>query len=216
MAKHVPVAEMPRMTPAEWLAWEERQPERYELLWDEPTLMAGGSVRHDDIALNIASALRGSLRGTGCRVNTGDVKVGLPTGRWVYPDLLVRGTPRAGTETVIDDPVVVVEVLSPGTTAYNTTDKRWSYQEVTSLQHLVLVAQDRAKVEVASRAGDGTWRSVFHVGLEGTFRLDALDVTLPLAAVYEDVDLSPPAAAASADSAQSEVASEASTTAPNR
>lgn len=214
MAKHVPVAEMPRMTPAEWLAWEERQPERYELLWEEPTPMAGGSVRHNDIALNMASALRGTLRGTGCRVNTGEVKVSLPTGKWLYPDLFVRCTPRLGTDTKIDDPVVVVEVLSPGTTAYNTNEKRWLYQEVPSLRHLVLVAQDRTKVEVASRDDDGTWRSVFHVGLEGALRLDAIDVTLPLAAIYEDIDFSPPAP--SADSAQSEIASEASTTAPNR
>jgi hypothetical protein len=78
-AAHAPAS---RRTRQEWLAWEEAQPERYELLWDEPTLMAGGTVRHSSITLNIAALLRERLRGGPCRVQA-DVKVGLPDGRWV-------------------------------------------------------------------------------------------------------------------------------------
>ena len=139
-----------------------------------------------------------------------DLKVGLPDGRWVYPDVFVRCTPRDGTETLIDDPVLVVEVLSPGTLIYNTSEKRWAYQGLSSLRHLLVVAQDQAKVEVASRDPDGTWRSVFHIGLDAELHLAAFDINLPLAGIYEDIEFP---AAASADSAQSEAPNESSTTA---
>jgi Uma2 family endonuclease len=195
----------PTRTPAEWLAWEEQQLERYELLWDEPTLMAGVTLNHSRITLNILTYLRSRLRGGPCRVDA-DVKVGLSDGRWLYPDAFVHCTPRGGRETLVDDPVVVVEVLSSGTLIYNTNDKRWDYQEIPSLRHLVIVAPDRPKVEVATRGGDGTWRSVFHVDLDAEARLDALDLALPLAVVYDEVDFS------RAASAQSETASDASTT----
>jgi Uma2 family endonuclease len=198
-------AHKPTRSPAEWLAWEEQQPERHELLWDEPTLMAGGTDRHAGIAVNVVAFLRDRLRGGPCRVRA-DVKVAISGGRWVYPDAFVRCTPRRGGETIVDDPVVVVEVLSPGTLIYDTNEKRWAYQEIPSLRHLVLVAPDRPKVEVATRAEDGTWRSVFHLGLDAEARLDALGLSLPLAAVYEEVDLP------SAASAQNDAASEASTT----
>jgi Uma2 family endonuclease len=205
-AAHAPAS---RRTRQEWLAWEEAQPERYELLWDEPTLMAGGTDRHAGIAVNVAALLRERLRGTPCRVRT-DLKVGLPDGRWVYPDVFVRCTPRGGTETLIDDPVLVVEVLSPGTLIYNTSEKRWAYQGLPSLRHLLVVAQDQAKVEVASRDPDGTWRSVFHIGLDAELHLAAFDINLPLAGIYEDIEFP---ATASADSAQSEAPNESSTTA---
>jgi Uma2 family endonuclease len=180
-------APLPRRTPAEWLAWEERQAERWELLGDEPRLMAGGSDNHNQIALNVATALRERLRGGACSVRASDVKVRLPDGRWAYPDVFVRCGPRTGRETLFDDPVVIVEVLSPGTSSYDLEAKRWAYQEIPSLRHLLLVAQDRVKVELASRAADGSWRSVFHTGLDQLLPLEAIGVELPLAAVYADV-----------------------------
>jgi Uma2 family endonuclease len=180
-------AEKRPMSPAEWLAWEERQPERWELLWDEPTLMAGGSDNHNLIALNVATRLREGLRGRGCSVRSSDVKIGLPGGRWTYPDVFVRCGPRTGRETMFDDPVVIVEVLSPGTSNYDLDEKRWAYEEIATLRHLLLVAQDRVKVELATRAADGSWRSVFHTAQNQSLPLEAIDVELPLAAIYEDV-----------------------------
>ena len=79
-----------RWTPAEWRAWEERQPERYELIADEPTLMAGGTARHNDICLNIVTELRRKLRGGYCRAYMADMKTVHPSGRWSYPDVVVR------------------------------------------------------------------------------------------------------------------------------
>jgi Uma2 family endonuclease len=179
-------------TPAEWLAWEEQQPERYELVYDEPHMMAGGSARHADIIGNVFTALRQRLGGGLCRTYVGDLKVLHPSGRWTYPDVIVRCGERLDRETGTDDPVIIVEILSPSTERYDDSTKRWLYQEIPALQHLVLVAQDEAKVEVATRTPDGAWRSVFLRGLDQAIGLEALDVELPLAEVYADVDFGAP------------------------
>ena len=45
------------MTLAEFLAWEERQEQRYEFDGSEPVAMAGGSLAHSAIQRNLAMAL---------------------------------------------------------------------------------------------------------------------------------------------------------------
>jgi Uma2 family endonuclease len=175
----------------EFLAWEERQTERYEFLGPgRLRLMAGGSDRHNDIAVNIVAALAGRLRGGPCRVRVADLKVSTPTGRSLYPDVFVRCTPRQPTEVVVDDPVVVFEVLSPSTVGYDRGEKRDLYRSIPSLMHHVLVSQDRAEVEVATRAADGRWGDPAPLrGPDATLRLDALGIDLPLAEIYADAEL---------------------------
>jgi Uma2 family endonuclease len=178
-----------RRTVAEWRAWEESQPERYELLGDEPRMMAGGTAAHNELAQNIAGWLRERLRGRDCRTFLADVKVVLPSGRWLYPDVFVRCGPRTGRETAFGDPVLVVEVLSASTAGIDLGAKRWAYQELASLADLLFVASDRVKVEHAVPVGDGSWRSVFYTDLEQVVPLDGLGLALPLAAIYEGVPL---------------------------
>ncbi|BCX17068.1 MAG: hypothetical protein KatS3mg117_0750 [Geminicoccaceae bacterium] len=178
-----------RRTIAEWRAWEEQQPERYELLGDEPRMMAGGTAAHNQIALNVAGWLRERLRGRDCRTFLSDVKLVLPSGRWLYPDLFVRCGPWTGRETAFADPVLVVEVLSASTAGVDLGVKRWAYQELASLADLLFVATDRVKVEHAVPAGDGSWRSVFYTDLSQAIRLEGLGLALPLAAIYEGVPL---------------------------
>lgn len=178
-----------RRTIAEWRAWEEAQPERFELLGDEPRMMAGGTAAHNQIALNVAGWLRERLRGRECRTFLSDVKLALPSGRWLYPDVFVRCGPWTGRETAFEDPVLVVEVLSASTAGVDLGVKRWAYQELATLADLLFVATDRIKVEHAVPAGDGSWRSVFYTSLEQAIPLDRLGLSLPLSAIYEGVPL---------------------------
>jgi Uma2 family endonuclease len=196
-------------TPAEWRAWEETQPERWELVGDEPTLMAGGTPRHNDISGNIYIALRRLLRGRPCRPYMTDVKTIHPSGRWVYPDVVVRCGERLDREPGIEDAVLAIEVLSPGTENHDLDRKRWLYVEMPTLRHVLYVAQDRPMVELYSRSEDGSWRSLYLTGLEGAARIDGLGLDLALAEIYDDIPFPPPA---SAEEAQAEAAKESSRT----
>lgn len=175
--------------PQAFIAWENRQKRRYELIGTEIRLMAGGTQVHDLLAMNIGGLLRSAARASGCRVHGSNLKVVSPVGIVTYPDVLVRCGPLVREATECNDPVVVVEVLSPSTRAEDLVRKRWGYQAIPSLRHLLYVDASHLKVEVATRGEDGSWHSVFLEGPDAVIRLEALDVALPLADVYEGTGL---------------------------
>src|SRR5919202_6732237 len=86
------------MTPQEYLEWEEQQPIKYEYINGEVFAMTGGTLPHNSIALNLASALKNNLRGKGCKVFIADAKVGISEkGLFHYPDVMVTCDKRDRT-----------------------------------------------------------------------------------------------------------------------
>jgi Uma2 family endonuclease len=107
----------------------------------------------------------------------------------MYPDAFVRCGPGQADRTVVEDPVVVIEVLSPSTQQGDLTRKRWAYQAIQTMQAILFVGADEHRVELAVHGPDGTWLSRFFTGLEATVPLTALGVELPLAELYAGTDL---------------------------
>ena len=170
--------------PRAFIAWENQRKARYELIGGEVRLMAGGNRAHDLVAGNILSALHVALRGRDGDVHGSSLKVVSPAGMVTYPDVFVRSGPLADEAIECADPVVVVEVLSPSTRSEDLVRKRWAYQAIPALTHLVYVDAARVEVEVATRAPDGRWWSVFLGDLAGRLHLEALGIGLALADVY--------------------------------
>jgi Uma2 family endonuclease len=113
----------------EFLAWEREQSERYERVSGVIRMMTGGTLDHNRITRNVADALWRRLRGGDCEVFTSDVKVVTPTGDVMYPDVVVACGDLPGKATVLDKPVLIVEVL-PESTARDHGRKRWAYQTI--------------------------------------------------------------------------------------
>jgi Uma2 family endonuclease len=178
-------------TLAEFLTWEEQQPERYERVGGVIRMMTGGTVAHNRIIRNCARALETRLLGSDCEVFTSDIKVVAPEEDVMYPDVVVVCGAIADEATRLETPVVVVEVLSESTAARDHGPKRWAYQMIPSLQHYVLIDQVKPVVEVASRSDDGSSRSTIHRGLDGHLRLDALGVEIGLEEVFARVTFAP-------------------------
>jgi Uma2 family endonuclease len=174
----------PAPDPRTFIVWENRRKGRYELIGGEVRMMAGGSRAHDLIAGNMLVALRLALRGRGCDVHGSNLKLVSPVGMVTYPDLFVRCGSLADDATECDDAVIVVEVLSPSTRSEDLVRKRWGYQAIPTLRHLVYVDASAVKVEVAGRDADGRWWSEFHQSLDATLDLPALGASFPLADVY--------------------------------
>jgi Uma2 family endonuclease len=74
------LAERTGLSPAEFLAWEASQPERHEYYGGEVFAMAGGSPRHNALAMNVGALLLAGLRDRGCTVLSSDQKLGLGQG----------------------------------------------------------------------------------------------------------------------------------------
>jgi Uma2 family endonuclease len=174
------------MTIEDFLAWEEHQELRYEFDGWEPVAMTGGTDRHEAIGGTLRALLQVQLRGKPCRVRGPTLKVEV-MGRVRYPDAFVYCAPVPPGETVIREPVVVFEVLSPGTSRTDRIEKLREYQATATIQRYVILEQDSIAAMVFTRRGDG-W-DVRPVTAGDVLAMPEIDVTLPLADIYADVTL---------------------------
>lgn len=180
-------------TLAEYMAIEREGNVRHEFVDGELVAMTGTSREHNTIAMNLGAAIRPHLRGSSCRIASSDMKVVIAeAARGYYPDLVVSCSdpseePDRYTET---RPVLVVEILSPSTEAFDRSDKCDRYRRLPSLRNYVLVSQDTRNVEVHERVDDGWVVTSYEEG--ETVVLSSIGMELPMSLIYEDVP--PPAA----------------------
>lgn len=182
------VADKPYLTPDDYLAWEARQPTKHEYMAGDIYAMVGVTHRHNVIADNLYMALRNHIKGQPCQVFMGEVKLRVARqNAYYYPDVMVAcGEHRrlAGNSQVVDDPLVVVEVLSPSSEAIDRREKLGAYRSLPTLAEYLMVSQEEQRVEVYRRRGDIGWEQViFEPG--DTLEIPSLEFSLPLAAVYE-------------------------------
>ncbi len=184
------------LTAAEYLAWEAEQPLKYEYIQGEAYAMTGGTLPHNDIAVNLTSALRTALRGTGCKVRMADAKVRISeNGPYFYPDIVVSCDDRdRRAMDAISYPTLIIEVLSPSTAAFDRGDKFKFYRRIPTLQEYLLVDAEQVGIDCYRRGSTGKWEltaypedaaDTTHPVLE----LTSLDFQCPLALVYEEVEL---------------------------
>jgi Uma2 family endonuclease len=150
-----------KMIPTDYLAWEREQLDKHQYLDGEVFAMAGGSPRHNRLASRTIVSLEAALAGTQCGTFPSDQKVHIPaTGNYVYPDVSVVCGPvslHPGTNDVIENPRIVVEVLSKSTADHDRGRKWDDYQSLASLTDYVLVSQRTPHIEHYARNDDGSW-----------------------------------------------------------
>jgi Uma2 family endonuclease len=186
----IATAKLHRLTPEEYFEWEAQQELRYEYFDGEVFAMIGGSLPHGRIGLNVSSLFKSHVRGKGCIAFNSDCKVGISeTGPFTYPDVSVSCDQRDRTaQQFTRYPCLIVEVLSPGTEAYDRGGKFALYRRLESLQDYVLVGSETKTVEVFRRGQQGAWMFLpYDEGDE--IELTSVGLTIPIAAIYEDVIL---------------------------
>ena len=198
-----PVAQT-RLTPEEYIAFERKAPPdseiiRYEYLNGELIAMSGASREHNLITGNIFGELRNLLKGNGCETYASDMRVSSPaTSSYFYPDVVVVCEEPRFEDDVFDillNPILLVEVLSASTEAYDRGEKFSHYRHLASLQEYILVSQDKVLVEryrrpkkhetVPVTAQD--WIFTAFQALEDILPLTAIQCELPLQEIYERV-----------------------------
>jgi Uma2 family endonuclease len=180
------------MTVEQFLAWEERQDLCYEFDGFEPVAMTGGTDAHEAIGGALRALLRERLRGKPCRVRGPTMKIAV-VDRIRYPDAFVYCMPVPASETVIRNPVVVFEVLSAGTSRTDRIEKLREYQATESIQRYVILEQDSIAAMEFSRHGSDWNARALTAG--DTLHMPEIDVALPLADIYADVELTAVSAA---------------------
>ena len=186
----------PRLTPEQYLELDRASELRNEYYNGQVYAMSGGTHTHALIIGNIASELGSALRKQPYLVTPAVVRVRVsPEGLYTYPDIAVVCDDPKFIDTRRDtllNPVLLIEVLSPSTEAYDRGFKSAQYRKIESLQEYALVSQTEARIEVFRRQPEATWLLTESIGLESGCRFDSVDVSVALAGVYSKVSFDLP------------------------
>lgn len=182
------------ITPEEYLRRERIAEFRSEYYRGEMFAMAGASANHNLIVGNCVQTLGQQLKKKPCRVYPSDLKLRIEsTGLYTYPDVsVVWGEPQLETNggDVLLNPVVLVEVLSDSSEAYDRGKKFKHYRTISSLKHYILISQDRYSIDCFSRQPGDSWVLTDCQALIDQVQLSAIDCQLAAADVYDKVVIS--------------------------
>lgn len=183
------------MTADEFLAWESTRMDRHEFIRGEVFAMTGGVDRNDTVAGNLYMKLRQHLRGTPCRVYGSDVKLRVDAADcFFYPDLMVTCSAADLADRLVKrEPVLVAEVLSPSTAAFDRGDKFADYRRLPSLAEYLIVDVERRRCDLYRKGADGLW--VLHPsGPDDAVKLTSVDLVVDAAELWADLEPDAPAA----------------------
>jgi Uma2 family endonuclease len=188
----LPQRKTPNFSADDFLAWDATQTERSEFIAGEVFAMAGGEDRNATTALNLTVILRSHLRGTPCRPYMADVKLRIEAAdAFFYPDVFVTCSARDAEQRLIKhDAVLVAEVLSPSTAAWDMGGKFAAYRLLPTLREYLLIDVDRRAIDLFRRREDGLW--VLHPLHRGDrLRLESVEFDGAVDAVFEDLEDEP-------------------------
>jgi Uma2 family endonuclease len=160
---------------------------KYEYDGAHVYMMAGASLEHGQVASNVNVALSTRLAERNCRILQSDMRVRLPGGRYVYPDVVALcAEPELTDESPpsLLNPELIVEVASPSTAERDRTWKLERYLQLESLHEYWILQTDRAaRLQQYVRSGDD-WMLRTLSGEEAVLRCETFDLDVPMSELY--------------------------------
>jgi Uma2 family endonuclease len=179
-------------TPEEYLELEVTSEERHEYIDGEILTVVGGMPNHNQIVLNLAGTLNLSLKRQPYRVFAADQRLWIPRKRvYTYPDIMVvQGDLQLqeGRKDTITNPLIIAEVLSESTEAYDRSAKFAAYRTIPTFQEYVLIDQYSMHVEQYSRTEPRKWIFSEYDGVDSALILSSIPFEISLADLYDKVD----------------------------
>ena len=176
-----------KMSLDDFLAWENAQEMRHEFWRGEVFAMVGARRVHGLVVGNVFASLKEQLKGTPCRAFFEGMKVQAADDVLFYPDVFVTCDPQdLKTDMVFKRPLVVIEVLSDSTQAYDRGQKFAAYRRIDSLREYVLVDPDTRRVEVFRRNERQNFELLDQTGT-AELVLDSVGLRLAMDEVFDGV-----------------------------
>jgi Uma2 family endonuclease len=151
-------------------------------------VMAGGSAGHYRISRNVLRLFEAALAGSSCEAFGSDVRVSTPSGLYTYPDASIFCGPKVSNAAeTINNPIVIVEVLSDSTRNYDRGEKFDLYRSIAALRHYLLIEQTSHHVEHRRLESDGSWSS--EISMDDAIHLSGVGVDLEIAEIYDGVEI---------------------------
>lgn len=179
-------------TPQEYLELEIDSEERHEYIDGEIVPMVGGMPNHNRIVLNFGAALNFALKRQPYDVFVTDQRLWIPQKRiYTYPDVMVvQGELQLqeGRKDTITNPVIIAEVLSNSTEAYDRSKKFAAYRTIPTFQEYLLIEQYSMHVERYYKTDPHQWIFSEYNGEETILALNTVTLEISLADLYDKVD----------------------------
>lgn len=182
-----------RYTLEEYLRREERAIEKHDYYDGQITRLPMAKGPHNEIAANVIAAIKTATKSLSVkyRIFSSDQKVYLPSLNFgLYPDVLVVSeVPEYWdeNEVLLINPVLIVEVLSKSTKAYDRGDKFLEYKTLPSFLEYVLIEQTTCRAETFFREEPDLWRNTIVTDPAATLSLPSLGCSIQMADVYEHI-----------------------------
>jgi Uma2 family endonuclease len=142
----------------EYIESEELSETRHEYIYGELYAMAGTSDRHNRIAMNIGYKIDNHLGSSRCEAFIESVKLKADIATFYYPDVMVACDETPESIYYREEPILLVEVLSPSTERTDRNEKLTVYKNIPSLREYLIVWQDQVFIELHQRQSDNLWQ----------------------------------------------------------
>jgi len=149
-------------------------------------MMAGGTAAHARIQMNVQAWLWQALKGSGCRPYGPDMGLRTHDKSVRYPDVSVycgKDSEIFDAAKAFDDPVAIVEVLSPSTRLSDQGTKLGEYRALPSVQTILLIDPDSQTVQLITRTGPQSWTDSI-LGPDEDIAIPHLNLTLPQSEIF--------------------------------
>jgi Uma2 family endonuclease len=180
-------------TPQEYLELEEQAEFRSEYIDGEIIPMPGGTTNHNKIALNFCRKFPLRIQEQDYEVYMVDVKLWIHRYRlYTYPDvMIVKGKPvyEGNNQIAITNPILIVEVLSKSTQAFDKTDKFKYYRSIPELQEYILIDQYSFFIEQYVKKSEGEWTFKEYEGEDAVLVLKSVDFQISFQDLYARINL---------------------------
>jgi len=177
----------PRMTVAEFLAWDDGTDTRYELIHGAPVAMAPPSDAHGTIVANIVRSTGNALPPQCRAVAQAGIVRDDARDTVLVADVAVSCVPAEPGRSGTPDPLVLVEVLSPSTADHDRGTKLDVYLAIDSVRDILFVHSQERRALLYSRQADA-WVLQHFIG-DAIIRLSALELDLAMSEVYRNAGL---------------------------
>lgn len=181
-----------KYTDEEYLKLEEDSEVRHEFRNGEIVEMTGGTPEHNEISSDFLLLLKLALRKKPYSVFITDQRLWIPAAnKHTYPDVMLTPRPpllKPGRKDTVMNPILIAEVLSTSTEAYDRAQKFAHYRTIETFQEYLLIDQYQPHVDRYVRQAENQWLFTEYSGLDACFTLSTVEVEVRLADLYESIN----------------------------
>ncbi len=188
----LPKTEKRYYTPEEYLALEETAIDKSEYHDGEIVTMTGGTTNHNKLALNFCRKFPLTIKEQNYEIFINDVRLWIPqTRRYVYPDIMViQEEPiyQENNQTVVTNPLVIIEVLSNSTKNYDRGNKFFFYRSIPTFREYILIDQYSYHIEQFAKNSKSKWELTEYDSEDSVLTLESVEFQIPMRDIYQRIN----------------------------